>query len=630
VKVAASIAFTLLAVCAATASGATVAGRIVFAANNAPAWSGHIYISRGRGLIDLSARSAGLDFTPAVSPDGTRIAFASYRGGHLAVYVMRADGSDVVRVSPFLGAGGPNGNAVVQTITWRPDSRVVAVLVFSRLTAKGAVYVASPSGGWRLIVPTRRAPAIVGGWTAGGLLLYVSPDTGGVEGVDASGRTRFDVPGEAVAASPRGSIAVQRDSRTWLLYSAAGREVARLPNVAAARWSPNGALLATTSASGDLRIRDAAGKEAAARFPHAQVVGWLGNRIVRLEGGNGIFGVSALTAKRVSLRVAFRQYSLVSSGTRVAAVLYPASFKAGNVARLIAGSVGGPARNVATFPICSDEPVVSDLQLFGTNGLAYATACTAPAADVYAVSPSGAGLQRLTTSPYDDAEPAVSPDGTTIAYVQKDNEMHCSGCPETLWAMNADGSGARRFPNSSSEDLPYDDGPSFSPDGKSILFVRSGPNATGLFTVPTAGGPAHDLKLPGTGAVWGPSRIVYNAWPSGKPTTVAPDGSGKALVSGAGAGGTAAWSTDGRLAYLQTDQRGRLSILLPASGGRIELPQLTGAYASGLAWSPDGTRFAFVAADASGLSDVWTIRVDGTHLTRVTHALGAVTSLSWR
>jgi Tol biopolymer transport system component len=52
--------------------------------------------------------------------------------------------------------------------------------------------------------------------------------------------------------------------------------------------------------------------------------------------------------------------------------------------------------------------------------------------------------------------------------------------------------------------------------------------------------------------------------------------------------------------------------------------------ATGLAWSQDGTRFAFVAADANGNGEVYTIGVDGKGLQQVTRNLGAVGNLSWR
>jgi Tol biopolymer transport system component len=631
VRLAATIAVAALAVCVSAASGATLAGRIVFAANDAPSSFGHIYVSHGHALHDLSTHSAGLDVRPAVSPDGSHIAFWSYRGGRTAVYVMRIDGSHTTRVSPLFAGGGFNGDTEVQSIVWRPDSRLFAVLVYRR-TGSGTVYSAGPSGGWRVLVSARRKPTSLSGYTAdGALLLYVARERGSVDGVDASGRTRFEAPGDSVTASRRGSIAVQYDPETWTLYSAGGRKLTVLPNVAAGVWSPNGALLATMSATGDLRVRSGSGRiVTSARFSSAQLLGWLGNRTLRLEGPTRVFGLSATTGKRVSIPAAYRQFAVVSSGTRAAALQYPRSFTPGHSVRLVLGTTGGAARDVAVFPVCADDAPVSDLQLFGSDGLAYDSACPGAQADIYSVAPNGSDLQKLTTSPYDDAQPAVSPDGTMIAFVRKDNEVHCGGCTETLWVMNADGSGARSFPNSPSPDVPYDDQPSFSPDGKTILFVRSGPNTTGLFTVPTAGGPARDLHLSGTGAVWGPSLVAYNAWPSGNLATVAPNGTAKTPVKGVQGDGRAAWSPDGRLAYLQTDRLGRFFITLPATGKRISLPQFTGYGFSGLVWSPDGSRFAFVATDDSGISDVWTVQVDGTHLTRLTHGLGAVTSLAWR
>jgi Tol biopolymer transport system component len=51
---------------------------------------------------------------------------------------------------------------------------------------------------------------------------------------------------------------------------------------------------------------------------------------------------------------------------------------------------------------------------------------------------------------------------------------------------------------------------------------------------------------------------------------------------------------------------------------------------AGLAWSPDGSQLVFTAEDADRVSDLYTVRVDGTHLTRVTHDLGAISSVSWR
>lgn len=628
------VSCTALAVCAAAAGGRPGPGRIVFAANGAPSTSGHVYVAHGaRAPVDLSARSGGLDSVPAVSPDGSRIAFASVRGGHVAVYTMAVDGGDVVRISPSLGPGGPDGDATVAKLVWRPDGKMVAALVLGRRARPGAVYASGPKGGWRLLAGALRQPSDLVGWTADGrLLVYVSQDTGGVEGVDAAGSTRFDVPGLAAALSARGTIAVQRDSETWVVDSEAGRQLARLEDVASAGWSPDGSLLATVGRSGTLRLRGEKGRTLlSARFAQASFLGWAANRVVRLSGPTGVFGVSAVTGKRVPLAAALRQYTVVASrdGSRFAALVYPPTFT-GTSVRLVEVGPGGSTRTLARFPACADDPPLADLQLFGKDGVAFDTACPGADADIYAVAPDGSALGRLTHTPLDETEPAVSPDGSTIAFVQKDNELRCGGCPETLRVMSADGSDVRSIPNSPTGDLPYDEHPSFSPDGRTILFDRSGPSATKLVTVPVSGGPVRDLGVSGSYPSWGPARIAYLAWPSGTASTMAADGTDREPVGGAGAGGPAAWSADGRLAYLQTDERGALSILVPAAGRRIRLPELTAPYDAGLAWSPDGTRFAFPATDREGIADVWTVASDGTGLTRVTHGLGAVSSVAWR
>jgi Tol biopolymer transport system component len=61
------------------------------------------------------------------------------------------------------------------------------------------------------------------------------------------------------------------------------------------------------------------------------------------------------------------------------------------------------------------------------------------------------------------------------------------------------------------------------------------------------------------------------------------------------------------------------------------LPSLHPPIPSGApAWSPDGTSIAFAAVDRDGVGDVWTIGADGRGLRRVTHDLGALSSVGWR
>jgi len=50
--------------------------------------------SDGTDVRQLTDEDAG-NYTPAWSPDGTRIAFYSYRDGDSEIYTMRSDGTDV-------------------------------------------------------------------------------------------------------------------------------------------------------------------------------------------------------------------------------------------------------------------------------------------------------------------------------------------------------------------------------------------------------------------------------------------------------------------------------------------------------------------------------------------------------
>ena len=75
--------------------------RIAFAAYVEENWEIFISDTGGQSALRLTDHPAS-DLSPAFSPDATRIAFASERDGNFDIYVMRLDGSNVLRVTNHL------------------------------------------------------------------------------------------------------------------------------------------------------------------------------------------------------------------------------------------------------------------------------------------------------------------------------------------------------------------------------------------------------------------------------------------------------------------------------------------------------------------------------------------------
>ncbi len=228
--------------------------------------------------------------------------------------------------------------------------------------------------------------------------------------------------------------------------------------------------------------------------------------------------------------------------------------------------------------------------------------------------------------------PALSPDGSRVAFVvtsvlEDENRRHSE-----VWLANADGSGEPIRLTSPSFSASN---PAWTPDGSHLYFSSRRPAPTGE----TGGGPWF-LPMDGT---FGEAFQIDGL--DGSPN-FSPDGRWIAFTRAVPPDGTRpepAYDTDferrtaerfdGRTydwMNYRFDRRGYLPdprdpwatppreiFLLPVEGG--EARQLTelGFDASGLAWSPDGTRIAFTAdahqrdEHSYERSDLWLVTVDG-------------------
>jgi Tol biopolymer transport system component len=196
------------------------------------------------------ATPAGLFFEtqPAWSPDGATIAFASRRDGRSHIYVMRADGTDVRRLT--------SGSEDDSRPAWSPDGRRIA---FARA---GEVYVV-PAAGGRAYRLTRSlgGDAADPAWSPNGKLIaydYRPPGysvreiwVAHADGSDAREVTRLRQVSSLPAWSPDSRrIAFQSDahSSNAEIYEigADGRALRRLTRSAIdtidPAWSPSGAI----------------------------------------------------------------------------------------------------------------------------------------------------------------------------------------------------------------------------------------------------------------------------------------------------------------------------------------------------------------------------------------------------
>jgi Tol biopolymer transport system component len=229
---------------------------------------------------------------------------------------------------------------------------------------------------------------------------------------------------------------------------------------------------------------------------------------------------------------------------------------------------------------------------------------------IYVMEADGTNVQKLTTGSQ-KFEPAVSPDGSKIAYR--------SG--QDIWVMSADGSNQTRLTSDGSTNLD----PTWSPDGTKIAFATS---RTGLVTtiwvMNADGSNQHKVidRYPSSHAVdpaWSPdgSRLAYvRPNPIGEIATAsAADGSGEVILT---AGFNPSWSPDSSsIAYRYGSFGGDIWVIGAAGGTGTNLTA-DAADDRFPAFSPDGTQIAY-AALILGRTHIFRINADGTGKVNLTN-----------
>ena len=158
-------------------------------------------------------------------------------------------------------------------------------------------------------------------------------------------------------------------------------------------------------------------------------------------------------------------------------------------------------------------------------------------ADIYVINVSGTGLRRLTTTYALEASPAWSPTGRQILYTSDQ-----SGTPQ-LWMMESEGTGAHRLTYAGN----WNDEGAWSPDGSRIAFACRNEGDMNICVMDMTTGKT--LQLTGEGSNGHPGwssngeKIVYQSRRGGSTQiyTMDADGQNKRLLTAEGNNSQPVW-----------------------------------------------------------------------------------------
>lgn len=265
---------------------------------------------------------------------------------------------------------------------------------------------------------------------------------------------------------------------------------------------------------------------------------------------------------------------------------------------------------------------------------------------LYIIDADGVSLRRLSRS---GDEPAFSHDGTKVAFVSGQPPLGCNN-HELNSMASIFGTDQRPLTNV----CGYDQHPSWSPDGTKIAFWSDRDAGEGLYVMNADG--SDQTRIVNTSSIqrlvespnWSPdgTRIAFigynlNTNNEADIFIVNVDGSNPIDITNTPTISEVApaWSRDGnKLAYVRVTSPDDSDIYTMNANGSNQT-QLTGLSITGLgiilglgelklAWSPDGTRLAFM--DVGNSLDIFTVNADGSNRMNLTNTPDNDTYPDWQ
>jgi len=243
---------------------------------------------------------------------------------------------------------------------------------------------------------------------------------------------------------------------------------------------------------------------------------------------------------------------------------------------------------------------------------------------IWVMDPDGSNQKQITPAKLiATGAPAVSPDGSKIACTAYPGDDK----PARIFLFSADPLLQLTFLNPEGN---YTAHPSFTPDGKQIVFDSSADDGYRIYLANLEGGGARMVSSSKSIEVEprvnpkNPALIAYTSDRTGTPqiyTINADGGDPERLSNGIGEAVNPAWNPDGEhlaFAWTQGYAPGSFNIfwMEVASHQYVQLTKDAGKNENP-SWAPDGTHIVF-GSNRSGSYQIWTMLVDGTQVRQLT------------
>ncbi|MEP7066454.1 MAG: hypothetical protein ABI889_10510, partial [Gemmatimonadota bacterium] len=547
------------------------------------------------GRATQFTNESGLQITPAISPDGKLVAFASGNSVRARIFIRPVSGGRSIPLTD----DSTQGEFEPQ---WSPDG---SQILFR--TTSGVSIAPALGGHVRPVLANSPGDSLAtASWSPDGReIVYARFDSIFVGSADGQSH-RLVATGAFEAHECRWS------RRLPLIACASGNSIARDPGVTFANKAPSGVVIVPAAGGGVIRVtNDHAMNQSPEWSPNGDRLFYISNR----DGPLDVYEVAIASSgavrgppMRLTTGLNARSISITGDARRVVYSLYIGH---ANIYSLPIPAKGIALSNDAT-PVTSGPQTIESLMVSSDGKWVLYDSDRDGVASIYRVATDGGEPEQLTNEAFDTFAPDLSPDDKLLAY-----HSFRTGTRD-VEVKPLDG-GPVEIVTSSPAQEGY---PVWSPDGKRLTFIdqqTTFPVFMATRLAPGKWSAPHRLYFGGAPLA---STSAYSSWsPDGKWIVAARDREIVLIAPDSGAGRVVytappgeplperpKFSSDGRSIYFKSrDAMGHaLFSVVPATGGAarvlVRFPDLAHP-SSRQAFSISATRFYFPVEDRQ--SNIW-------------------------